>query len=88
LQAPPKSHQALYYENNLSFALVDQPETKPLFPFLSPTTKQISRRTLTKEPKARYQIGEVGLKITLQDHINTGGPDIFGNGWMGRKQQS
>jgi hypothetical protein len=33
-------------KNNLSFVIVDQPETKALFSFLSPSTKQISRPTL------------------------------------------
>jgi hypothetical protein len=55
---------------------------------LKSTTKQISRRTLMKEPKARYQTGEAGSKITLQDHINTG-PDILTtDGWAGNNNRS
>ena len=33
-------------KNNLSFSIVDQPETKALLSFLSPNVKQISRATL------------------------------------------
>ena len=74
-------------KNNLSFALVDQPETKALFTFLSPTTKQISRRTLMKELKARYQTGEVQLKAKLQDHIDTGGRiSLTTDGWAGNNK--
>ena len=74
-------------KNNLSFALVDQPETKALFTFLSPTTKQISRRTLMKELKARYQTGEAQLKVKLQDHIDTGGRiSLTTDGWAGNNK--
>jgi hypothetical protein len=40
-------------KNNLSFAIADQPETKALFSFLSPATKQISRTTLMRDLKKR-----------------------------------
>jgi hypothetical protein len=48
--------------NNLSFKLVDQPETKALFTFLSPNTKQISRITLMNDLKAQYQVAEEGTR--------------------------
>jgi hypothetical protein len=51
--------------NNLSFALVDQPETRALFTFLSPNTKQISRTTLMNDLKAQYQATEEGTRQKL-----------------------
>jgi hypothetical protein len=44
--------------NNLSFDIVNQPETKALFSFLSLNTKQISRTTLINNLKAQYQVAE------------------------------
>jgi len=49
-------------KNNLSFSIVDQPETKALFTFLSPMTIQISRRTLMKDLKARFNAKEIEIK--------------------------
>lgn len=60
-------------KNNLSFRLVDQPETKALFEHLSPTTKQVSRWTLMKDLKARYERGESQIYNKLQAHIESGG---------------
>jgi len=45
-------------KNNLSFTIVDQLETKALFSFLSPSTTQISRITLMRDLKRRYEGGE------------------------------
>jgi hypothetical protein len=39
-------------KNDLSFSLVDQPETKALFDFLNLNIKQVSRRTLMGDLKA------------------------------------
>jgi hypothetical protein len=55
-QSHNKRYRSLLLEfitkNNLSFDLVKQPETKALFHFLSPNTKQISRGTLINDLKA------------------------------------
>jgi hypothetical protein len=60
-------------KNNLSFSLVDQPETRALISFLNPTIKQISRRTLRKDIQRRFEQGENSQKTKLQAHINTDG---------------
>jgi hypothetical protein len=56
-QSHEEKHQTLLLEwiikNNLSFSLVDQPETQALFKFLSPSTKPISRRVLMTDLKSR-----------------------------------
>ena len=73
--------------NNLSFKLVDQPETKALFTFLSPNTKQISRTTLMNDLKAQYQVAEEGTRQTLQEHINTGGRiSLTTDAWSGNNK--
>jgi hypothetical protein len=74
-------------KNNLSFSLVDQPETQRLFTFLSPTTKQVSRRTLIKDLEARYQVGEEQLHQKLQDHVESGGRiSLTTDGWAGNNK--
>jgi hypothetical protein len=60
-------------KNNLSFRIVDQLETKALFTFLSPKTKQCSTKTLIKDLKTRYEIAEEEIHKKLQAHINSGG---------------
>jgi hypothetical protein len=61
-------------------------DPKPCLPS-SVRTRQISRRTLMKELKARYQTGETELKIKLQDHINTGGrTSLTTDGWAGNNK--
>jgi hypothetical protein len=74
-------------KNNLSFSLVDQPETRKLFTFLSPTTKQVSRRRLIKDLEARYQVGEEQLHQKLQDHVESGGRiSLTTDGWAGNNK--
>jgi hypothetical protein len=74
-------------KNNLSFAIVDQEETKALFSFLSPTTKQISRQTLTRDLKARYESAEETIHTKLQDYIATGGRiALTTDGWAGNNK--
>lgn len=58
---------------NLSFSIVDQPETKALLTFLSPNTKQISSLTLMRDLKARYIEAEEVQHQKLQEHIELGG---------------
>ena len=58
-------------KNNLSFAIVDQLETKALFSFLSPTTTQISQLTLMRDLKKRYKAREEEIYQKLQDYITT-----------------
>jgi hypothetical protein len=58
-------------KNNLSFAIVDQLETKALFFFLSLSTKQISRRTLIRDLQTQYEAREEVIHQKLQDHIAT-----------------
>jgi hypothetical protein len=60
-------------KNNLSFSLVDQPETRALIGLLSPNIKQISRKTLMGDLKVQYEEGEVEVHEKLQAHINSGG---------------
>jgi hypothetical protein len=73
--------------NNLSFKLVDQPETKALFIFLSPNIKQISRTTLMNDLKAQYQVVEEGTRQTLQEYINTGGRiSLTTDAWSGNNK--
>lgn len=60
-------------KNNLSFALVEQPETKALFKFLSLNTKMVGRRTLCRDLKARYDEAEKVQYKRLQDHVDLGG---------------
>ena len=59
--------------NNLSFSLVDKPETKALFSFLLPHTKQIAHTTLVKDLKAKYVLIEEVIHQKLQEHINSEG---------------
>jgi hypothetical protein len=74
-------------KNNLSFAIVDQPETRALFSFLSPATKQISRTTLMRDLKQRYEAGEAAVQTKLQDHIATGGRiALTTDGWAGNNK--
>jgi len=80
-QAAEQSHNERYralllefiIKNNLSFDIVQQVETKALFHFLSPNTKQISRGTLMNDLKARYIEAEKGQHIKLQAHVDSGG---------------
>jgi hypothetical protein len=60
-------------KNNLSFSIVDQPETKALFSFISPNIKQIGSTTLMKDLKARYIEAEEVQHQKLQQHIELGG---------------
>jgi hypothetical protein len=60
-------------KNNLSFSIVDQPETKALFTFLSPNTTQISRKTLMRDLKGRYMDAEEVVAKKLHQHIEGGG---------------
>jgi hypothetical protein len=60
-------------KNNLSFRIVDQAETKALITFLSPQTKQVSKTTLMKDLKTRYESAEEVVHRKLQKHINLGG---------------
>jgi hypothetical protein len=60
-------------KNNLSFSIVDKPETKALITFLNPRVKQISRFTLGKDLKARYEEAETSTRNKLQKHIQSGG---------------
>ena len=60
-------------KNNLSFSLVDQAQTKALFKHLSPDTKQISRFSLMKDLKDRYEAAEKEQYATFQQHIERGG---------------
>jgi hypothetical protein len=68
-QSHNERYRALLLEfvikNNLSFDIVQQSETKALFYFLSPNTKQISRGTLMNDLKARYIKAEKGRYIKL-----------------------
>jgi len=74
-------------KNNLSFSLVDQPETKALFHFLNPHTKQIGRRTLMEDLKMLYQAGEEKLHQELQKHVESGGRiSLTTNGWAGNNK--
>jgi hypothetical protein len=52
-------------KNNLSFSIVDKPETKALITFLNPRVKQISRFTLGKDLKARYEEVETSTRNKL-----------------------
>ncbi|KUJ10866.1 uncharacterized protein LY89DRAFT_251644 [Mollisia scopiformis] len=49
---------AFILKNNLSFSLVDQPETRDLISFLSPTTKQVSRKVMMIDMKNLYAKGK------------------------------
>jgi hypothetical protein len=60
-------------KNNLSFSIVDQPETKALLDFLSPNTKQVSSTTLMRDLKARYMEAEEIQHQKLQKHVESGG---------------
>jgi hypothetical protein len=60
-------------KNNLSFSIVNKPETQALFTFLSPTTKQIARTTLMNDLKARYESAENKTRDKLQKHVEGGG---------------
>lgn len=74
-------------KNNLSFSIVDQLETEQLLTFLSPTTTQISRRTLMKDLKARYEVGEELLHQKLLDHVEQGGRiSLTTDGWAGNNK--
>jgi hypothetical protein len=74
-------------KNNLSFSLVDQLETKALIKFLNPNAKQISRRTLMRDLKARYQVAEEIEHQKLQNHVNSGGHiSLTTNGWAGNNK--
>jgi hypothetical protein len=74
-------------KNNLSFVIVDQPETKALFSFLSPATKQISRTTLMRDLKKRHEAREDAIQRKLQDYIAIGGRIVLTtNGWAGNNK--
>jgi hypothetical protein len=74
-------------KNNLSFSLVDQPETRKLFSFLNPKIKQISRRTLRKDIQARYEEGESVQKTRLMSHVNEEGRiALTTDGWAGNNK--
>lgn len=74
-------------KNNLSFSIVDQPETKALFSFLSPNTKQISRRTLMEDLKQQYHGREQKIHKMLQQHIYEGGRiALTTDGWAGNNK--
>ena len=74
-------------KNNLSFSLVDQPETRALFTFLNPKIKQISRRTLRKDIQLRYEEGEAIQKKKLESHVNAGGRiALTTDGWSGNNK--
>jgi hypothetical protein len=60
-------------KNNLSFSLVDKPKTKALFSFLSLSTKQIPRKILMGDLKARYEAAEIKIRDKCQDYIQSGG---------------
>ena len=73
--------------NNLSFSLVDKPETKALFSFLSPHTKQIARTTLVKDLKVKYVLIEEVIHQKLQEHINSGGRiSLTTDAWAGNNK--
>jgi hypothetical protein len=57
-------------KNNLSFSIVDQPETKELFSFLSPSTTLISTKTLMADMKKKYEVGE---NIKRDELVEDGG---------------
>jgi hypothetical protein len=84
---PPKTSSALSRKtkNDLSFALVDQPETKALFTFFSPTTKQISRRTLMKELKARSKLEKPSWKSNWKT-ISILKISLTTDGWAGNNK--
>jgi hypothetical protein len=74
-------------KNNLSFSLVDQPETRALFTFLNPSIKQISRRTLRKDIQLRYEEGETIQKDKLLSHVDEGGRiALTTDGWSGNNK--
>jgi hypothetical protein len=74
-------------KNNLSFSLVDQPETRALFTFLSPNTKQISRKVLMADLRKRYERGENVQYKDLQDHVESGGRiSLTTDGWAGNNK--
>jgi hypothetical protein len=74
-------------KNNLSFSLVDQPETKALFAFLNPNIKHVSRRILMGDLKAQYQVGEEKLHQRLQDHVDSGGRiSLTTDAWAGNNK--
>jgi hypothetical protein len=74
-------------KNNLSFSLVDKPETKALFSFLSPSTKQIPRKILMGDLKARYEAAEIKIRDKCQDHIQSGGRfALTTDGWAGNNK--
>jgi hypothetical protein len=60
-------------KNNLSFSIVDQPETKELFSFLSPSTTLISTKTLMADLKKKYEVGENIKRDELLDFVEDGG---------------
>lgn len=74
-------------KNNLSFALVDQPETRALISFLNPKIKQISRQTLRRDIQKRYEEGESAVKDRLMSHVNAGGRiSLTTDGWSGNNK--
>jgi hypothetical protein len=60
-------------KNNTSFSLVNKPETKALFSFLSPLAKQIPLKILMGDIKARYEATEIKIRDKCQYHIQSGG---------------
>jgi hypothetical protein len=74
-------------KNNLSFQIVDKPETKALITFLNPKVKQITRATLGRDLKARYEEAETGTRNKLQKHIQSGGRiALTTDGWAGNNK--
>ena len=74
-------------KNNLSFSIVDQPETKELFAFLNPSLKLISRRTLMDDLKKKYEAGENVQRDRLLEHIEQGGRiSLTTDAWSGNNK--
>jgi hypothetical protein len=75
-------------KNNLSFSIVDQPETKELFGFLNPSIKLVSRKTLMDDLKKRYTAGENTQRDFLIDHIEDGGRiALTTDAWSGNNKK-
>ena len=60
-------------KNNLSFSIVDQPETKRLFKLIAPNITQVSRRTLTRDLQSRFDAAFTQIKAKVREQIESGG---------------
>lgn len=74
-------------KNNVSFSLIGQPETKALFKFLNPRTKQISRRTLGRELESKFDVAKTAKAHELHKHMESGGRiALTTNAWAGNNK--